>query len=183
MKKALYIIVGLVLLSCEKDDNHSNPDPYLTSLDGRYELVQCFTETPVDLNFDGIERTDMFVEIDCFKFFTLPMFKTIIDYNTLFEDTTSLMVEVPRSYVDSDVEPFSQCFDNGQIYYENVEINKETGDITILMKNEEQEAQIGKLVSGQVDGDMLYFELDVPLFTSEGWQTVRMYEVYKKYQY
>lgn len=179
--KYLSCLLIIALTGCNSDDNTSKN--YLKSLEGRYKLIEIHTETPVDLNFDGLKQTDLMEEIDCYMAFTLSQYRALIDYQNLFDERATLDVEVPESVIYSEIEPFSQCFNNGQLYYEKFEVNEDTGEIIILARDEERELLLGKLISGKIIGDSLYFKFEVPLFTSEGWQTVIINEVFKKYIY
>lgn len=65
MKKiALLVMLGLTI-SCAIDDGKPiENEAYLDELLGLYQLKAAYVESPVDLNGDGIEGTDLFQEVE-----------------------------------------------------------------------------------------------------------------------
>src|SRR5690606_2586921 len=64
MKNLLYFLPFL-LLSCSDEA----PEPYVNTLAGYYRITSITTETPIDLNLDGVESTDYYAEITSPHFF------------------------------------------------------------------------------------------------------------------
>lgn len=64
MKNLLYFL-SFLLLSCSDE----TPEPYVNTLAGYYRITSITTETPIDLNLDGIESTNYYDEITSPHFF------------------------------------------------------------------------------------------------------------------
>lgn len=59
----LFIACMFILVSCEKNESEVSKRPLLREkFNGKYELISSLSKTPVDLNNDGIESTNLLVE-------------------------------------------------------------------------------------------------------------------------
>lgn len=58
MKKAIFLILIIIAVSCSKDEIDS-------PLVGRWEAISFITSEPVDENMDGIKNSDLAKELDC----------------------------------------------------------------------------------------------------------------------
>jgi len=67
MKKIFYFL-PLVLLSCSNDDSQE----YNNTLPGYYKITSIASETPIDLNLDGIKSTDYYSEVTALHYFNGP---------------------------------------------------------------------------------------------------------------
>lgn len=65
MKKITYLLLPLLLFSCSKDETET----YDNSLPGYYKITSVISETPLDLNLDGIESNDFLSEITAPHYF------------------------------------------------------------------------------------------------------------------
>jgi hypothetical protein len=183
VKKTFYILaIASLLFACNKGDDpvifDNSEHLLLDQMKGRYNLEQLYTDVPLDLNFDGEYNTDLYLEIDCVTMFPLALTNATVQYyaSSGFRD---MGLEVPDSYVYSDVEPYSQCFSQVSYVYE-FDVNVETKELEITWRFEEPEIESGPLTAARWQDDKLYFEFDKIYFTSEGWQTVKLYVVYVK---
>ena len=59
----LFIACMFILVSCEKNESEDSKRPLLREkFNGKYELISSLSKTPVDLNNDGIESTNLLLE-------------------------------------------------------------------------------------------------------------------------
>ena len=65
LMKKFTLLLPLLLLSCSKEET----EIYNNSLPGYYKITSITSETPIDLNLDGIESTDFFNEISTPHYF------------------------------------------------------------------------------------------------------------------
>lgn len=181
MKKILYMLLAIVILSCQKEDDLSTPkveeNELLKKMAGKYYLVKMYTDVPVDLNFDGVYQTNMFVEIDCLHHTVLEWLTSDMVYSAS-RDHKAMGIYLANSNVYSDTPPLNQCFSQNALVYQ-IDVDRHTGEFTITGRDEDREAEYGRLTAVSWADDILYAEFSMPIFTSEGWQTVNMFVEYE----
>jgi hypothetical protein len=181
MKKLLLLASLFIFLSCDdKEAASDNSDAFLSRMAGRYTLTQIYTDTAIDLDFDGVPHTDMALEMDCQVFHPLQWYSADVDYNPNHERYFDLMFQISNSDVTSETVPMEQCFFGDILLYNDSEINTDTGEITINEHSApDREVEYGTLTHARYQDRVLYLEVDKIMFTAEGWQHIPMHFVYE----
>ena len=176
--KLAAIAAGLaVCISCSSD-KPDNTNHYLQEMTGRYRLSEIYTDEAVDLNYDGVANTDLFIEMDCIEW---PFVFYTAQVQHLSDDYIPLSYNVP---VNSRPEPYPsmQCFSPGSMFY-NLDVNRNNGSISVVDGNlvdNETELERGKLEVVNYNNDTLRLEFNRRLMTRHGWQNFRFYMTFGK---
>lgn len=101
----------------------------VSDINGVYTLAEAYSDTPVDLNFDGVSSVNMMEEMDCQIFFPLFGYKATIN-NFQYNSSIELMVEIPYAEVLWKEEPYQQCFVQGLLIYRNIEVDFDSRTIS-----------------------------------------------------
>ena len=156
MKRIRLALLGtfiISLISCS-DSNNDNTNHYLQKMTGRYRLSEIYTDEAVDLNYDGVSNTDLFIEMDCmdpwpFSFYTAEIQNLSNTYNPLSYNVP--VINIPQTY------PTPQCYGTGSMFY-NLDVDKNSGSISIVdgdLTDEETELERGKLEAVTYNNDTI----------------------------
>ncbi len=66
MKKIIFFLVCLVLLSCEQEEvdrSQALEEEFYELVSGRYSLLSVEVDPPIDLNHDGVPHADLYKEV------------------------------------------------------------------------------------------------------------------------
>lgn len=183
MRYLLCLVICHLFLGCSSnDDGKSKPGSILADMEGKFRLVEMYTETAVDLNLDGLSGNDLFSEIPCTLYSSLDTYEIDVAYNNTYGDYAGISIDVPSSYVFPNSDPVSQCFIDANLTYLDIKANQETGEL-IISNRDYEENIYGELLQAMFIDDTFYLDFDVPLFTSEGWQTVRIHQTFERYSH
>lgn len=180
MKKIILALATLALFSCNKDDDpvivYDPAAEMYEKMKGWYELTEMYTETPVDVNYDGIPATNMIEEIDCLTGTQFVSYKTRIDTHNNFKE---MRVDLAHTEYEPNTQIPTECFYTIDSSYDFI-IDPVTGELDITWSFEEREADHGPLTYAKWEDNVLRLEYDKRFYTSEGWQTVKMHLTYVK---
>jgi len=180
MKNFIVMLSALALISCNDDPpatiNITSKHQPAYGIEGRYKLIEMYTETPVDVNYDGVPTTNMLEEIDCLTGSSLETFRAVIE---ITDHNNSIVIDHANSKVTPNDDTPPDCFHTLRLPYD-FDFNFETHEFEITSRFEERETECGYLISAKVIDDMVITEYDKIFFTSEGWQTVRMHMKHQK---
>lgn len=175
MKKFFYLLF-LPLTFCSNEETAA-PTDYALNLVGDYKLMSMECETAVDLNFDGVAQTNIRSEVDCLIHNSFSFLRLEIRING---ESRFFNYPTVNSFVPLLNPPFSQCFsiDYMPCMFDFDNVNKK---IIITSTNAERELEYGKLLNvDYVESEKkITIQIQTKLFTSDGWQTVKITSVYK----
>ncbi len=176
-KIAILAVIGFSVVSCS-NDQQDNTNRYLKEMTGRYRLSEIYTDEAVDLNYDGVANTDLFIEMDCIEW---PFVFYTAQVQHLSDDYIPLSYNVP---ITSRPEPYPsmQCFSPGSMFY-NLNVNRNNGSISVVdgdLVDDETELERGKLEVVTYNNDTLRLEFNRRLMTRHGWQNFRFHMTFGK---
>src|SRR5690606_3774350 len=199
MKNLLYFLPFL-LLSCSDE----TPEPYVNTLAGYYRITSITTETPIDLNLDGIESTNYYDEITSPHFFNgvdkegvvmadlnsymfqaeIRPSKENIEFGNLaqFVDFNFPVQWVVRAdYNDEDSAVLQYSYTNGFKGYmyeftNNNEILLKYGHTTTF-----NEGEIEQMIQIDEDSFTLYMNLNVFKYKEKRWISTKATATYTRY--
>jgi len=198
MKRIIYFL-PLFLFSCSDE----SPEPYVNTLAGEYRITSITTETPVDLNLDGIESTDYYSELSAPHYFNegeegvvmihLDSFmfqaeirpsKENIEFGDLaqFVDFNFPVQWVVRAdYNDEDSAVLQYSYTNGFKGYmyeftNNNEILLKYGHTTTF-----NEGEIEQMIQIDEDSFVLHMNLNVFKYKEKRWISTKATATYTRY--
>lgn len=177
-------MAALAAFSCSDDDTKEENRDFLNQVKGIYTLDKIISDTPLDLNYDGVAGTDIMAEIDCFSGYQ------VIDGNDVIKDEiisrptlhggifNSLLVSLPEHDMIND-EPYDNCYNKlSQVY--GYAVNENTKEITITARDEQREAVHGTLTNIKWEDNTMHYWVKRKYLTPDGWQEVTLHITYRK---
>ncbi len=178
MKKFLPLIAfAIILLSCKKNEEISQIPFLREKFQGNYEIISSYSKTPVDLNNDGVESSDLLTELprilnDAELYFRIPY---RYDENKVF-----LIDEVwPTENVQTNgylngYYPFLNRFDG------TFADDFKSANIKILYPDDDGNTLI-EINIEFLEDETIKAIAKRKLYTSSGWVTTEIESVYRRY--
>ena len=183
MKKVICILSVAIFLSCSDDDTKES-HVFLDQVRGIYTLDKIESDIPLDLNFDGIAKTDVMEEIECFSGYQVINDAYVIKDeiisrpSSLGGDFNSLNISIPEHDLING-EPYDRCFNKLWLIY-TYDVNEKTKEIAITGRDTAREAVHGMLTDIKWENNVMHYWVKRKYLTADGWKDVMLHITYNK---
>ena len=182
-RKSFLLSVGVIAgcMACQDTDVKPVEPPPSTKLDGLYDVISITCDYPVDLDRDGNQSVDLFVETHE----AIHASRYYVEFNTEMYDRNP-----DPDFYDQQIDlwiPFTNVFKDESGNFLDVKYgftnllatyryNETTGEVSFRRNLGNGEVVAGRLVSG----DTLFIQFKAYFYSTKGWETLPLNGMYKR---
>ncbi len=180
----LALLFLFALVSCGNDDDAHKEESheFRDNLLGWYRLEAAYTDTPLDLNGDGIMSTDIFAETSHCEGTLSPQYYLcrFVHHVSFDDDWLDISVDVPYSKYSMFEEDYTTCVYENKRFYQ-CEVNEKSKEVIIEYDYPELQDEFRIWIQEvNWEDETAYFTFKKEFYTSAGtWEEVTLYMEYK----